>query len=147
MDRIKRAIPKPFKCEKYGHLFGNERALGQHINSKAHAPVINPNKNILSIAYSPPTALSTPFKLLVPGPIDFDGTPENEIDIPRKDYSTFYILTTLPGKGHRLITVQNIPKDTRIISEKPLFQIPKSRIEIEQPALKKIINKKLNFLL
>jgi hypothetical protein len=145
MGRVKRAGPKPFKCEECGRSFGNERALGQHINS-AHAPVIDPDKNIPSIARSPPAAFGTPFKPPAPGPIDFDGTPENEVNIPRKDNSTFYILTALPGKGQGLIAVQDIPKGTRIISEKPLFRIPKSGIGIEQPALERAIDRKLNLL-
>ncbi|KAH6652449.1 hypothetical protein BKA67DRAFT_593897 [Truncatella angustata] len=67
------------------------------------------------------TAGLKPFKCEKCGPsFDFDGTPENEVDIPRKDNSTFYILTALPGKGQGLIVVQDIPKGTRIISEKPL---------------------------
>ncbi|KAH8198328.1 hypothetical protein TruAng_007483 [Truncatella angustata] len=112
MGRVKTAGLKPFKCEKCGPSFGNERALGQHINSEAHALMINPDKNIPSIAPSPPVAFGTPFKPPVPGPIDFDGTPENEVDIPRKDNSTFYILTALPGKGQGLIEMTISYADT-----------------------------------
>jgi hypothetical protein len=148
MRRIKKPGPKLFKCEDCGRSFGNERALGQHINSKVHTPVINHDENILPIARSPPVVFDTPLKPLVPGPIEFDDKPEKEVEIPRKDNSTpkLYILTSLPGKGQGLIAVQDISKGTRIMSEKPLFRIPRSGFGMEQPAIEKAIDRKLNLL-
>jgi hypothetical protein len=149
MARFKKPGPKAYKCEDCSRSFGNERALGQHLNSKVHAPVINHDEDIPLIARSPPVAFDSPlFKPLVPGPIDFDDKPEKEVEFPRKDTATskLFILTPLPGKGQGLIAVQNISKGTRIISEKPLFRIPRSGIGIEQPALEKAIDRKLSLL-
>jgi hypothetical protein len=148
MGRFKKPVPKGFKCENCGRSFGNERALGQHLNSNTHAPVINHDEDIPPIARSPPVAFDTPlFKPLVPGPIDFDDKSKKEVEFPRKDNATkLYILTPLPGKGQGLIAVQDISKGTRIISEKPLFRIPRSGIGIEQPALEKAIDRKLSLL-
>jgi hypothetical protein len=148
MGRFKKPVLKGFKCENCGRSFGNKRALGQHLNSNTHAPVINHDEDIPPIARSPPVAFDTPlFKPLVPGLIDFDNKPKKEVEFPRKDNATkLYILTPLPGKGQGLIVVQDILKGTRIISEKPLFRIPRSGIRIEQPALKKAINRKLSLL-
>lgn len=149
MARFKKPGPKAFKCEDCSRSFGNERALGQHLNSKVHAPVINHDEDIPLIARSPPVVFDSPlFKPLVPGPIDFDDKPEKEVEFPRKDNATskLFILTPLPGKGQGLIAVQDISKGTRIISEKPLFRIPRSGIGIEQPALEKAIDRKLSLL-
>jgi hypothetical protein len=146
MGRFKRPRPKPVKCEECGRPFGNDRALGQHLNSKAHAPVINHDEDILPIARSPPVAFHTSFKPLAPGPIDFDEQPEKDVEIPRKDNATsrLYILTPLPGKGQGLIAVRDISKGTRIISEKPLFRI--EEFGLGQPALEKAIKRKFSLL-
>jgi hypothetical protein len=135
------------KCEDCGRSFCNERALGQHLNSKAHAPVINNDEDILPIVRSPPVTFDTPsFQSLVPRPMDFDDKPEKEVEFLRKDDATskFYILTPIPGKGKGLIQVQDISKGTRILSEKPLFRIP--RFGLEQPAIEKAITNKHNLL-
>ena len=54
----------------------------------------------------------------------FDDKPE-EVEFPKRDDVTLklYILTPIPGKGQGLIAVQDIPKGTRILSDKPLFRI------------------------
>lgn len=147
MRRFKKPGPKAIKCEDCGRSFGNERAFGQHLNSKAHAPVINHDEDILPIARSPPITFDTPLsKPLIPGSIDFDDKPEKEVQFPRKDNaaSKLYILTPLPGKGQGLIAVQDIPKGTRIISEKPLFRI--EDCGLGQPVLENAIERKLNLL-
>jgi hypothetical protein len=153
MGRFKKPGPKAFKCEDCGRSFGNERALSQHLYSKAHAPAIthapaiNHDEDIPPIARSPPVAFDTQlFKPLVPGPIDFDDKPEKEVEFPRKDNATskFYILTPLPGKGQGLIAVQDISKGTRILSDKPLFQIQGFGSEL--PVIEKEIERKLNLL-
>ena len=147
--RFKKPGPKAFKCEDCSRSFSNKRALGQHLNSKVHAHVINHDEDIPLTARSPPVAFDSPlFKPLVPGPIDFDDRPEKEVEFPRKDTATskLFILTPLLGKGQGLIVVQDISKGTRIISEKPLFRIPRSRIGIEQLALEKAIDRKLSLL-
>jgi hypothetical protein len=148
MGRYKRpGLKAAVKCEDCGRSFGNERALGQHLNSKAHALVINHDEDILPIVRSPPVTFDTPsFQLLVPRPMDFDDKPEKEVEFPRKDEATsnLYILMPIPGKGQGLIAAQDISKGTRILSEKPLFQIP--RFGLEQPAIKKAIGSKLNLL-
>jgi hypothetical protein len=148
MGRFKKPGPKAeVKCEDCGRPFGNERALGQHLNSKVHAPVINKDEDILPIVRSPPIAFDTPsFQPLVPTPMDFDDKLEKELEFPRKNDATskLYILTPIPGKGQGLIAVQDISKGTRILSEKPLFRIP--RYGLEQPDIEKVITSKLNLL-
>jgi hypothetical protein len=148
MGRFKKPGPKAVvKCEDCGRSFCNERALGQHLNSKAHALVINNDEDILAIVSSLPVTSDTPsFQPLVPRPMDFDDKPEKEVEFPREDDATskLYILTPIPGKGQGLIAVQDISKGTRILFEKPLFRIP--RFGLEQPAIEKVIISKLNLL-
>jgi hypothetical protein len=108
MGRSKKPVPKGFKCKDCGRSFGNEHALGQHLNSKAHAPVINHDEDIPPIARSPPVVFNMPlFKPLVPGLIDFDDKPKKEVEFPRNDNVTLklYILMPLLGKGQGLIAV------------------------------------------
>jgi hypothetical protein len=148
MGRFKKPGPKAVvKCEDCGRSFCNERALGQHLNSKAHAPVINHDEDILPIVRSPPVTLDMlSFQPLVPKPMGFGDKPEKDVEFPRKDNATskLYILTPIPGKGQGLIAVQDISKGTRILSEKPLFRIP--RFGLEQQAIEKAIASKLNLL-
>jgi hypothetical protein len=148
MGKFKKPRPKAVvKCEDCGRSFCNERALGQHLNSKAHAPVINYDEEILPIVRTEPVAFNTPsFRPVVPRAMDFDGKPAKEVEVPREDdpRSKLYILTPIPGKGQGLIAVQDISKGTRVLSEKPLFQI--QTFGLEQPAFEKAIERKLHLL-
>lgn len=78
--------------------------------------------------------------------MNFDDKSEKEVEFPRGDNATLklYILTPISGKGQGLIAVQDISKGTRILSEKPLFRIP--RFGLEQQAIEKAIASKLNLL-
>lgn len=104
------------------------------------SPLINHDEDIL------PVGFDTPFEPLVPGLIDCDDKPEKEVEFSRKDNATskLYILTPLPGKGQGLIAVQDISKGTRILSDKPLFQIQGFGSEL--PVIEKEIQRKLNLL-
>jgi len=127
-------------------LFGNERGLAQHLDSKAHAPVINHGEGILPIVRSLPASSDTPsFQPPVPTPMTFDNKPE-EVEFPKKDSATskLYILTPIPGKGQGLIAVQDISKGTRILSEMPLVQIQCFGSKL--PAIENEIKEKLNLL-
>jgi hypothetical protein len=110
MRKFKKPGPKAVvKCEDCGRSFGNERALGQHLDYKAHALVINLDEDILPIVRSAPVAFDTPsFQPLAPRPMDFNDKPEKEVEFPRKDDATskLYILTPLLGKGLGLIAAQ-----------------------------------------
>jgi len=146
MGRFKKPVPKTVKCQDCSRSFGNEHALAQHLNSRAHGPVINHDEGIPPIIRSPPTASDTLlFQPLVPRPVDFDDKPE-VVEFTKKDDSTskLYILTPIPGKGQGLIAVEDIPKGTRILSDKPLFRIPS--FGLEKPAVEKVIASKLSLL-
>jgi hypothetical protein len=67
-----------------GRSFGNECALGQHTNSKAHAPVTSHEEEILLIVRSALVAFDTPS----PRPMDFGDKPKKEVEFPRKDDAT-----------------------------------------------------------
>lgn len=85
MGRFKKPVPKTVKCEDCGRLFGNERDLAQHLNSKAHGPVINHDEGTLPIVCSPPATSDAPsFQPPVPRPMSFDDKPEG-VEFPRKD--------------------------------------------------------------
>lgn len=145
MGRFKKPVPKTVKCTDCSRSFGNERDLGQHLNSGAHAPMINHNEEILPIDRPPPVTFD---KLLfqppVSRPVDVDD--EKEVEFPRKDVATskLYILMALPGKGKGLIAVQDISKGTRILSDKPLFRI--ERFGSALPVIEKAIVSKLDLL-
>jgi hypothetical protein len=146
MGKFKKPGPKAvIKCEDCGRSFGNERALGQHLYSKSHAPVTNHDEEILPIVRTKPVAFDTPSPL-VPKVMDFDDKPTKEVEFTRHEGPTskLYILTPLPGKGQGLIAVQDISRGTRILSEKPLFRIPS--FGSGQPAIEKTIERKLNLL-
>jgi hypothetical protein len=147
MGKFKTPGQKAVRLCDGGRSFGNERDPGQHLNSKAHAPVVNHVENVLLVDRSPPVAFDTPsFQLLVPRPMDFEDRPEKELEFLIKDNATpkLYILTLIPGKGQGLIAVQDISKGTRILSGRPLFRIP--RFGLEQPAIEKEIVRKLKLL-
>jgi len=150
MGRFKKPGPKAVvKCEDCGRSFGNKRALGQHLNFKHHAPVFNHDEDddIVPIVRSAPVTFDTPsFRPLVPRPMNFDDKFEKEVKFLRGDNAMLklYILTPISGKGQGLIAVQDISKGTRILSEKPLFRIP--RFGLEQQAIEKAIVSKLNLL-
>jgi hypothetical protein len=105
MGRFEKPCQKAVvKGEDCGRSSGNERALGQHLNSKAHAPVINHDEEILSVVRVAPVASETPsLRPLVLRPIDFDDKPEKEVEFPRKydETSKLYILSPVSGKGLR----------------------------------------------
>ncbi|KAF4633788.1 hypothetical protein G7Y89_g4333 [Cudoniella acicularis] len=134
-------------CEDCGRSFGNERALGQHVNSKAHASILNPDEHILPTVPSPSVAFNAPpFQPALPEPMEFEDNPKKEAESPRKDNATskLHALTPLPGKGQGLIAVQDISKGTRILSDKPLFWIPGFRLA--ESAFEKAVASKFNLL-
>jgi SET domain len=146
MGRFKKPVPKTVKCEDCGRLFGKERDLTQHLNSKAHTPVINHDIGTLpNVHYQPVTSATPSFQSPVPRPMGLDDKPA-EVEFPKKESATpkLYILTPVPGKGQGLIAVQDISKGTRILSDKPLFRIQSFGSEL--PVIEKEIERKLNLL-
>lgn len=133
MGRFKKPVLKTVKCEDCGRLFGKERDLTQHLNSKAHTSVIGHDT-------------STP--LVVGYPLVTSGTPSFQpgVELPKAESATskLYTLTPIPGKGQGLIAVQDIPKGTRILSEKPLFRIQSFGSELT--VMEKEIQRSLNLL-
>lgn len=59
MGRFKNPRLTTVNGEDYGRLFVNEHAVGQHVNSNAHASVINRDVDILLMAHSPPVVFAT----------------------------------------------------------------------------------------
>ena len=125
MGRFKKPRPKAvFKCDDCGRSFGNERALGQHLNSKAHAPVMSHDEDILLIANSTPVAFDTPSSPpLAPKSMDFDDKPKKEVEFTRKDDTTseFYEIQSIRGKGKGLVALKDIERGKRILCEPALL--------------------------
>jgi SET domain len=127
MGGFKKPRPKAaVKCEDCGRSFVNERALGQHLNSKAHASMISHDEDTLPIVCSAPVAFDTPSsQSLAPRPIDFDDEPK-EVELPRKDDATssvaqFYEIRSIEGKGKGLVALKDIEIGERILCEPPLL--------------------------
>ncbi|KAF8856367.1 SET domain-containing protein [Acephala macrosclerotiorum] len=78
--------------------------------------------------------------------MDFEDNPEKEVESLRNYNATskLYVLTPIPGKGQGLIAVQDISKGTRILSDKPLFRIP--RFGLVGPAFERAVAGKLHRL-
>jgi hypothetical protein len=145
MGRFKKPVTKAVKCENCGRSFGNERDLGQHLNSRAHALPTSHDEDVLPIGRPLPVTFDAPS----PQPLELrpmDVNDEKEDEFPRNDDATskLYILTPVLGKGQGLIAVQDISRGTRILSDKPLFRIPRSGLA--PSAIENAIVSKLDLL-
>jgi hypothetical protein len=125
-----------------------QRALGQHLNFKHHAPVFNHDEDddIVPIVRSAPVTFDTPsFRPLVPRPMNFDDKFEKEVKFLRGITqcwsSTSWRLFQARARTHR--SARYLKRHENSLW-KPLFRIP--RFGLEQQAIEKAIVSKLNLL-